>query len=140
MSFYTIMTAAGWESGTLANAFVYWVGGDFYNSTRTGSGIANFDLWKIKVPKSGTIVFFSIAARIAVAATTEVVQHFIRINDTTDVGQINLVYDGNERLGMNTAVAQAITAGDYISGKVLTPTWVTQPQGVRWRCEIGIQF
>lgn len=140
MSVYTIMTAAGWESGTLNNGFVYWVGGDFYNSTRNGAGVANYDLWKIRVPKSGTIVVFTISMRLASTGTSETVQHFIRINDTTDVAQIDLAYDTIEKIGINTTVNQAINAGDYISGKVLTPTWGTQPQGVRWRCEIGIQF
>jgi hypothetical protein len=127
---YTLTFLGGWESGALNDGAIYYTGADNYNSTRSGVNV--FSNVSARVPVAGNIVSVWFKARITVAGTAETVQHFVRINDTTDVAQIDATYNANTVAGLNDTVIQPVVAGDMIAFKTQCPTWVTNPQGVRW--------
>jgi len=86
----------------------------------------------ITIPQSGTVKKFQVF--IAVAGTlgsSENVQFFLRLNNTTDFGVINTTFDWKARLTNNVSINQAVTAGDTISIKLVCPTWVTNPTTCR---------
>lgn len=130
-----LLTGGG---GSPADATTYYFGGDLMSGF-AGSIHTAFATDRIEVPKGGTIKRVFLKVRSAVAGTSETVSHYIRINDTTDVGQIDLTYDATTREGTNSSVSQAVTAGDYIALKVVCPTWVTNPTTVRWYCTVYIE-
>ena len=133
---YTITLAGGWESGTLADATTYYIGGDFFNSTRAGA--TAYTNWSVEIPKAGTIKRVYLKVRLATVGTTENVTNYIRLNDSSDVGKIDLSYDKIMVEGNNTSISQSVVAGDKVALKIACPTWVTNPIGVRWYCILYI--
>lgn len=135
---YCLTLYGGWESGTLSPSTTYFIGGDNYNSTRTGltgaSGNANTN---VEIPKSGTIKSIYVKMNLVAGSSNENVAHFIRINDTTDIGEIdfNYVQNGDGSSAPNTAV----NTGDFIAFKIVTPAWLGIPTGVRWYCMVYIE-
>lgn len=86
---------------------------------------------KIAIPKTGILRRFDILVRVAGAlGSAETVSHFVRINDTTDVGQIDCSYNVAAQ-NFSAVINQAVTAGDFVAIKVVTPAWVTNPTTVR---------
>lgn len=101
------------------------------NGLSTPTSLQSFDLTSIQVPKAGTITRVFVKVKVSgTLASSETVQHFVRINDTTDVGQVDLDYSAVQQSGVNSTVSQAVVAGDMIALKVVTPAWVTNPIGV----------
>lgn len=84
----------------------------------------------IRVPFTGTIVEYWV--RVAVTGTlgsTEDVNYYLRLNNTTDFG--NFVDDWDNYVQETSgAISQAVTAGDSIALKVVTPAWATNPTNV----------
>lgn len=99
-----------------------------------------YDQVKVEVPKAGTIKRVSLKVRVSgTLGSGETVSHYIRLNDTTDVGQIDTTYDAATRNVVNTSVSQAVVAGDFIALKIVGPTWATNPTNVRWYCLVYIE-
>jgi hypothetical protein len=133
---YTITLAGGWESGTLSDAATYFIGGDLFNSTRAGS--TAYTNWSVEIPKAGTIRRVYLKVRLVTLGTSENVTNYIRLNDSSDVGQIDLSYNKIMVEGNNTSISQAVVAGDKVALKIACPTWATNPVGVRWYCIIYV--
>lgn len=105
-----------------ADATTYYLGGGIQGT---------YDQTKIEVPIGGTLkrVFLKIVC--AGAASGETVSTYIRINDTTDVAQIDTTMDSSPR-NLNTTLSQSVSTGDFVSIKVVTPTWGTNPTTCFW--------
>lgn len=102
-------------------------------------GLNTFVLCRIPIPISGTLVRVDI--KISVAGTLgsgETVQHFARINDSVDVGQVDLAYNATHVAGSAVA-SQAVVEGDFIAIKVVHPAWVTTPTTVRYYGSVVIE-
>lgn len=98
-----------------------------------GSGLqdnSTYSLASILIPKAGTITRWFIKVVIVNPGSAETVQHFLRINDSTDVGQINLSYDTASLTSLNTTVNQSVAEGDSVAIKIVCPTWATDPSGI----------
>lgn len=135
---YCLELYGGWESGALSPSTSYFIGGDNYNSTRFNmSGAAGWTATFVEIPKSGTIKSVYVKMKLVAGASNENVQHFIRINDTTDVGEIdfNYVQNGDGSSAPNTAV----NTSDLIALKIVTPAWSGNPTGVRWYCLVYVE-
>ena len=133
---YTMISSFGWESGVLANSTTYIWGSDLFNSSQfqmsSGSAYTNS---RIQVPFTGTIKRFHLKLRLAAGGSAEAVSHFIRINDTTDVAQLDMICNATEVHGTNSTVNQAVTQNDFIGLKIVTPAWSVAPTGRRlWAC------
>lgn len=99
-----------------------------------------YALTSLQIPKAGTIKRVFVKVRIgSPLGTSETVQHFIRLNDTTDVGQVDLAYDAVQVSGTNTTVNQAVVAGDMVALKVVCPAWVTNPTVSGWYAMIYVE-
>lgn len=90
-----------------------------------------YDQCKIEVPKAGLIRRVWTKLRISpTPGSGETVNHFIRINDTTDVAINNYAWSAAQ-VDNVTQLSQLVNAGDFIALKAVCPTWVTNPVGVR---------
>jgi hypothetical protein len=104
------------------------------------SGTApSYNAAAIAIPKAGVIKRVDYVLRIVTTlASNENVQHFLRINDTTDVGLVNTTWDAVHR-AFSATPNTPVNAGDFVAGKVVCPTWVTNPAGVTVRGLIYIE-
>ena len=134
----------GWESFGPVNSTTYYIGGDNYNSTMNGS--TTFSNEAVIIPASGSItdVFTKIRFATSGGAEMETVNHFIRINDSADCapGVCDYTSASSGFLGQNlvhTVTPQAVSAGDLIALKIVTPVWITPPLGVRWYTIVYIE-
>lgn len=128
---YTITLAAiGFNP---ADSTTYYVGADIGNAPLT-----SYAYEKVEIPKAGTIKRVFMKMIYGGSASGETVSHYIRINDTTDVAQIDAVYNADFDYN-NTSVSTAVTAGQYIAFKITTPAWVTNPTNVRYYCIVYIE-
>jgi len=94
------------------------------------------------VPKSGTIKAMGIDYYILNSTgTTEAVLVYIRINGATDVTAFNQAMWDSAGNGsyIVTNLNQAVTAGDRIEIKIVTPAWVTNPVGISEHFAIYIE-
>lgn len=125
---YTLPFLYPLSSSTPADSTTYFIG---IPTTSAISLMVTYNLASIEVPKAGTIkrVFAKVRV-LGTLGTGETVQHFIRINDTTDVGQVDLAYTAVQQSGANSVVSQAVVAGDMLALKIVTPAWVTNPTSV----------
>lgn len=124
---YTLSLGAG-LGGNPADSTTYYFGADLV------AGIVNttYSLARIEIPKAGTIKRFFLKVRVTgTLGTTETVTHYVRLNDTTDVAQIDTTYDATSKDATNTSVSQAVSAGDFIAVKIVCPAWATNPTSVR---------
>lgn len=129
---YTIQTS-GVAAINPADNSTYYFG--IENAATTGANIRN-----VPFPFSGTIVYANVVIIAAAAGTAETFSCYLRINHATDV----LVSNAASITGLlqkfpNSALSTAITADDYFEGKVVFPTWTTNPTGVKVHFVLGIQ-
>ena len=93
-----------------------------------------YDLVKLRVVKACRIKRVELKVRVSgTLASSQTVSHYIRINDTTDVAQIDTTYDAaNREVGVD--VDQVLAKGDFIAPKQVTPAWSPTPTStqVRW--------
>jgi hypothetical protein len=111
-----------------ADSTTYYWGGDI----STGLTVT-YNEAKVYVPKTGTVKNWFFKFRIAgTIGSGETVSHYLRLNDATDFGQLDATYAGSSTNNLAvTGLSQAVTAGDYIAVKMVTPAWVTNPTQVR---------
>jgi hypothetical protein len=118
--FYTITIPSA--IFTVADGTTYHVG----NSD--GGNKTDFDREKVYIPVAGEIYGFVVKVRVAgTLASTENVTHQVRLNGTTDVGSTLGTWDAVNGWHAQSGMATNVSAGDFVSLKVVTPTWVTDP-------------
>jgi hypothetical protein len=128
---YTLFS--GFAGTNLADSSTYSFGANF-NAGPLTTGALNFPA--SHVIKSGVIKKVSATFVSTTTGTSETSQFSLRINNTTDYAiDNNVVFtSGYNNLNYNTNIA--VSANDYIHGKLVTPAWVTNPTTVR--CVITI--
>jgi hypothetical protein len=113
--------------------------------TRYGSGwnidlVSTYDDMKLQVPKTGTLKSVNYRCRITgTTASSELVNHYIRVNGTTDVANSSFAYNAADTFGVASDVNVTLTAGDYIAFKLVAPTWATNPTALRWAITLYIE-
>jgi len=129
---YTLQASAGTTTVNPTDATTYYTGIESITTTAAGN--------RIYVPRAGTIKSCVIHFVSGVVGTAETGTVYLRINNTTDVTvSAAVVNNSSPTVYTNTALSQAVSAGDYIELKWLTPTWVTNPTSVKWRGVIYIE-
>lgn len=113
-----------------ADATVYYTG-DLVDPTTTWSRAA------VPVPATGTVRGWW-ANIDKTTGTAENVAMMLRLNDTTDFGGVTNAWDSIYQTFASTNLSQSVTAGDTLAFKFLTPTWVTNPSGMRMRVKVLI--
>lgn len=110
-----------------------------------GSGVGNQpDTVAIKkniyIPRAGTIRYISLFfSNNTGNGTTETSTVSFRLNNTTDT-TISSVVDNSGSFTVNrNDLPIKVAAGDFFEIKWVTPTWVTNPQGVRLAAVIYIE-
>lgn len=99
-----------------------------------------YDLNKIQIPKTGILRAVYYKARVSgTLGSSENVAHSIRVNNTTDVASANLQYTAENSVGSATGLNVTVNEGDYITLKVVTPAWVTNPTSLRWATTLFIE-
>lgn len=92
------------------------------------------------IPIDGTItaVYGGVTLGPAIG-TSENVSIYINVNSSTDVTiTTTSQWDSSSLTFSNAAMSQAVSAGDYITLKWVTPAWVTNPNGVTISCSVFI--
>ena len=127
----TLLTTAGAPE---SSSTTYYVGG-FMGAPNATS----FSNAAVRVPKTGTIKSVFIKVRMNTVASSQTVNHYIRINNSTDCAQIQGSYDTNPFSGSVDNVNQTVNAGDMIALKIVCPSWTTEPTGVWYYCAVYIE-
>lgn len=95
---------------------------------------------KFEVPKAGTITRVHYRVQWSTAATSETMTAAIRWNDSSDVGSVSLDFSGTSPMrATNSSVSQAVSAGDFLSLKITTPAWATNPTSAQIIATIYIE-
>lgn len=108
-----------------ADATTYYIGNAAISTTLATVG-------RIVIPLTGTIntcyvTFFTTGAGSAQTSTIS-----LRLNNTTDTTiSSTTVQNAATTTFSSTSMAMAVTAGDFVNVKWVTPTWVTNPTGVQ---------
>lgn len=118
-----------------ADSTTYYFGADPNANLNT-----TWNLSSAEVPKSGTLKRVFIKVRVAgTLGSTEAVSHYVRINDTTDVTVNTTATYDTTATNIVGILSQAVSAGDYVNLKVVTPAWVTNPTTVRFYAILYIE-
>ena len=91
------------------------------------------------IPVSGTIKAVYINWWGATAGSGEDIVASIRLNDTTDIAVQTVGNTNSVKTFSNTGLNQAVVAGDLVCGKMVYPTWATNPANVRRSAYIVIE-
>jgi len=101
----------------------------------------NCTWYRIYVPKTGTIK--EVRGNLhtgGASGTGESNSIYVRINNTTDLTVTTSLTTNNVSNPFSaTGLSQAVTAGDYLEIKWVTPTWVTNPTNVRGSAVVYIE-
>ena len=121
---YTLSILSG--SGSPADSADYFFG----FSTTFGAGTTALN--RIYIPRTGLIRKCSVLTNAATTSGTgENIIMVIRVNDTTDYAFATVGVAGQIRFFENLALSIPVSAGDFVSIKMTTPAWVTNPDGFR---------
>lgn len=115
-----------------ADSTTYYIGADAAASANawTTSGV-NYSEQSSLIPKAGTVKRLFIKVRIRTTpGSGETVSVYFRLNNTTDSGQTDMVWNSTTVEGSTTNIATAVVAGDTWAIKVVCPAWATNPVGV----------
>lgn len=94
----------------------------------------------LKIPKTGTVKRIELKVRVrGTLGSNETVSHYLRLNDTTDFGQIDTTYDAVNRELTLSGLSQAVTAGDTLALKIVAPAWATNPVNVQVQATVWIE-
>jgi hypothetical protein len=100
---------------------------------------ATADESRVYIPKTGTITRANILGQAGTAGSNEAWTLYIRLNNTTDTSIEAVSAATALRLWDNSALSIAVTAGDYIEIKSVTPTWASNAVNVRFAGTIFIE-
>lgn len=112
-----------------ADSTTYFGGG--FPAFAVGTTAVRFNL---AVPQTGTITKGTAAVKVeGTLSSAENIAISVRKNDTTDAS-ITSVGRTTARVQTysNTSMSLAVTAGDALELKIVTPAWVTNPTQVAW--------
>jgi hypothetical protein len=117
----------GCEEFSPADATVYYMGSLSHKAPNTTAAFR-----RIYVPRTGIITGCRIVVTAGGAGTAGVNSTFaLRLNNTTDTTVSAVVtMASNFQTFENTGLTIAVTAGDYIEGKLTTGTWASNPTTV----------
>lgn len=90
--------------------------------------------------KAGTIKKARIEMYAQTAGSSENISAYIRINNTTDVLIETIGASTNVRTFQNTSLSTALSAGDKFIGKMVFPTWSTNPTSIRILVAIEVEY
>ena len=113
---------------TIADANNYYMG-----ATSQGTG-STADINRIYIPENCVLKsVYGFIYNGGTAGTNESGTFYIRKNNTTDVTVSSSVTTNNTQNTFNgTGLSQSYSAGDYLEGKWLTPTYATNPSNCRF--------
>lgn len=101
----------------------------------------NATWYRIYVPKTGTIK--EVRGNLHTGGTSgssESSSIYVRINNTTDLTiTTSLTTNSVSNPFSATGLSQAVTAGDYLEIKWVTPTWTTNPTNIRGSAVVYIE-
>lgn len=106
----------------------------YYYGNGLGASTANVHLMRQVIPVACTLsTFVHTQSKTGASGSSESVSHYIRKNDTTDSAGVTGAWDnasGTPRQFTET-LSMSFSAGDDAVPKIVTPTWATNPTGVR---------
>jgi hypothetical protein len=102
-----------------------------------GAGLTS-GKYRMYVPLTGTIIAAQAHISCLTAGSAENWSVYIRLNDTTDTLIATVGLSAADRIFLNTGLAIAVNAGDYIEMKEVEPTWATNPANAIRSCWILI--
>lgn len=82
---------------------------------------------KIHIPVAGTITGVEFHTWSSVVGTNESWTMYLRLNNSSDITLQTLSDTNAEKDWSNLSLSQAVSVGDYVEGKTITPTWATNP-------------
>lgn len=132
---YTLYAESGAASFNPADATTY-----FFGSLGVAGVASSGGSRRLYVPKAGTIrscylYFFNGATGSAETSTMS-----IRVDNTSDTTVSDAVTnDAQPTVFGNASLATRVAEGSYIEMKWVTPTWVSNPTGVRLSAVIYIE-
>lgn len=130
---YTLVGATTGSLGTTDGA-TYFIGSDF-----STAGSLSYSQASIIVPKAGLVRALTGKVRIGTPGSGEAVAHYVRVNDAVDSAVTNAAYNANDVLISNFNLAVPVAQGDTLAVKIVAPTWVTNPAGVRFTFFVFIE-
>lgn len=130
---YTIALISSANTAPLASS-TYYVGGDFVTGIQTTYSKASME-----VPKAGTIKRVYLRMRLSTVYPSATVNHWIRVNDTTDIANMTGDYSSDSVSVNSTGLSTAVNAGDTLALKITTPAWGSTGTGVRWYALVYIE-
>jgi len=104
-----------------------------------GTLSSNTNTGRIHIPKTGIITDFTFHSSHLVLASNEDVTLSIRVNNTTDYALGTYKMDAAAGYLIVNNLNIPITTADYISIKMATPAWVTNPTTVVYGGTVLIQ-
>ena len=107
-------------------------GATFYFGGAAGSGGVLVSRSRMYVPIAGTITAAYVYGYAITAGSAQNWPLYITLNGTTDTTIATVAAATNGRLWSNAALSIPVVAGDYIEIKSVNPTWVTNPENVRF--------
>ena len=101
----------------------------YYLSPFAANGLATTAAnQKIYIPRAGKITGVRLFGAASVLGTAENSTFSVRLNDTTDTTISSVVvFNATPFTIVNTSLSIAVSVGDFINVKAVTPAWVTNP-------------
>lgn len=94
---------------------------------------------RLYIPAAGNITLFRLFAHISgTLGSAEIVNFWVRLNDTTDSLNVQLSLNAVAVTG-SAAGSVAVVAGDFIEFKYTSPVWVTNPTNIRFAAVVLVQ-
>jgi len=119
-----------------ADATAYFMG----NNPATAPTAASGSQFRVYCPSSGTVrACYIFVNSVTTTGTNEQSTIALRLNNTTDT-TVSSTLDNSVAgaVASNTALNISVVQGDYLEIKWTTPTWATNPTGVRISAAIFI--
>lgn len=130
---YTLQLFGGGSNFDPADATTYYAGRLPADILITG-----YDGVKLQMPTAGRITAWYGEIRRGTPGTSETETLSLRYAGTTDIGSVTSAGNVTDSYLISTGHNQSFSAGDYIALKTVTPTWVTNPQDVRYSATVVI--
>lgn len=117
------------------DATTYYAGGSY--SVAFNTSLTNIN--RVIVPKTGNIKAIVVNWNANVGASTESSTIYVTVNTTDYTISSSVVFGTSLFQTNNLSMNIPVTAGDYITFKWITPTWVTNPTTCRINAAIYIE-
>jgi hypothetical protein len=113
----------------------------YYGGFRPIASTTTAAISRLVIPQAGTITRCDVfVANDGTLGSGETSTLSIRLNNTTDTTVTSALTTNNAaNVFTNSSLSIAVSAGDYIEFKWVTPTWATNPTSVRILCRVSIR-